>query len=250
VPGLARGRWVRVGEVGHEEGIMRIRPLLAVIPLAVAMMLPGAQAAQAVTVPPDCDPGPDSGVDLSQFNIIIGTNASETLTGTDGPDFICGRLGDDTIFGLGGDDVILGDTATFFGNPNAPGGADVIDAGAGDDQVLAGPGDDSVNGGSGDDFLALAVGDDTGQGGQGDDTIIGGFGTDTIIGGPGNDFLAGGQASDLINGGPGDDFLDGDLPPDENGNPTPDPGPNSDRCIGAAGFDVAALCEVTNATEG
>src|SRR4051794_18202442 len=29
VPGLARGRWVRVGEVGHEEGIMRIRPLLA-----------------------------------------------------------------------------------------------------------------------------------------------------------------------------------------------------------------------------
>jgi len=231
---------------------MRLRPLLAVIPLAVAatIMLPGALAAQAVTVPADCDPGPDSGIDLSQFNIIIGTNASETLTGTDGPDFICGRLGDDAIYGLGGDDVILGDTATFFGNPNAPGGADVIDAGAGNDQVLPGPGDDSVNGGNGDDFLALAVGNDTGQGGQGDDTIIGGFGTDTMIGGPGNDALAGGQDSDLINGGPGDDFLDGDLPPDEDGNPTPDPGPNTDRCIGAEGFDIAVLCEVTNATEG
>src|SRR3954453_21979109 len=118
---------------------MRLRPLLAVVPLAVAMMLPAANAAQAVTVPADCDPGPDSGVDLSQYNIIIGTNASETLVGSDRPHFICGRLGDDTIFGLGGDDVILGDTATFFGNPNAPGGADVIDAGAGDDQVLAGP---------------------------------------------------------------------------------------------------------------
>jgi Ca2+-binding RTX toxin-like protein len=224
--------------------------LLAVISLAFAMMLPAASAAQAVTVPADCDPGPDSGVDLSLYNIVIGTNASETLVGTAGADFICGRLGDDTIFGLGGDDVILGDTATFFGNPNAPGGADAIDAGAGNDQVLPGPGNDSVNGGSGDDFLALAVGNDTGQGGPGDDTIIGGFGTDNIIGGPGDDFLAGGQNDDLINGGPGDDLLDGDLPPDDSGNPTPDPNPNTDRCVGAEGFDIAALCEITNATEG
>lgn len=229
---------------------MRLRPLFAVIPLALAMILPTANPAQALTVPADCDPGPDSGIDLSQFTIIIGTSASETLVGTDGPDFICGRLGNDTIYGLGGDDVILGDTATFFGNPNAPGGADVIDAGAGNDQVLPGPGNDSVNGGRGDDFVALAVGNDTGQGGPGDDTIVGGFGTDTIIGGPGNDLLAGGQNDDLINGGPGDDFLDGDLPPDESGDPTPDPNQNTDRCIGAEGFDIAALCEITHATEG
>ena len=229
---------------------MRLRPLLAVIPLALAFALPTMQVAQAVTVPADCDPGPDSGVDLSQFNIIIGTNGADKLTGTAGPDFICGRLGNDTIYGLGGDDVILGDTATFFGNPNAPGGADVIDAGAGNDQVLSGPGDDTVNGGSGDDFIALAVGNDTGQGGHGNDQIIGGFGTDTVIGGPGDDILVGGQGSDLVNGGPGDDFLDGDLPPDENNNPTPDTGPNTDRCIGAEGVDVAVLCEVTNATEG
>ena len=224
---------------------MRIGPLLAVLPLAASMMIPTAQAAQAVTVPPECE-----GIDLTGYHIIIGTNASETLVGTDGPDAICGRLGDDRIFGLGGDDAILGDDATFFGDPTAPGGADVIDAGAGDDEVLPGPGDDAVNGGSGDDFLALAVGNDFGQGGQGADTIIGGFGTDTVIGGPGDDFLAGGQDSDLVNGGPGDDFLDGDLPPGDDGQPTPDPRPNTDRCIGAQGVDVALLCEVALAVEG
>ncbi len=229
-----------------EETAMRIGPLLAALPLAAAMMIPTAQAAQAVTVPPECDPG----FDLTGFNIIIGTNASETLVGTDGPDFICGKLGNDRIYGLGGDDIILGDDATFFGQQNAPGGADVIDAGAGNDQVLSGPGDDAVNGGSGDDFIALAVGNDTGQGGQGSDTIIGGFGTDTVIGGPGDDFLAGGQGNDLVNGGPGDDFLDGDLPPDDNGQPTVDPNPNNDRCIGAEGFDTAVLCEVALAVEG
>lgn len=225
---------------------MRIGSLLAVVPLAAAMTVPTAQAAQAATVPPECDPG----FDLTGFNVIIGTDASETLVGTDGPDFICGKLGDDRIFGLGGDDAILGDDATFFGQQNAPGGADVIDAGAGDDQVLSGPGNDAVNGGSGDDFLALAVGNDSGQGGQGDDTIVGGFGTDTVLGGPGNDFLAGGQNNDLVNGGPGDDFLDGDLPPGEDGQPTPDPNPNNDRCIGAQGTDTAALCEITVAVEG
>ena len=116
--------------------------------------------------------------------------------------------------------------------------------------MLPGPGNDAVNGGSGDDFLALAVGNDSGQGGQGADTIIGGFGTDTVIGGPGDDFLAGGQDSDLINGGPGDDFLDGDLPPGDDGQPTLDPRPNTDRCIGAQGVDVALLCEVALAVEG
>jgi Ca2+-binding RTX toxin-like protein len=144
--------------------------------------------------------------------VIIGTNASETLVGSEGPDFICALLGDDVIYGLGGDDLILGDTTTFFGNVQAPGGDDTIFAGAGNDEVLPGPGDDTVDGGSGDDSLALAVGDDVGQGGQGSDSVIGGFGQDVVLGGPGDDELAGGFDDDLINGGPGDDFLFGELP--------------------------------------
>ena len=79
---------------------MRLGSLIAAIPLATAMIVPSAQAAQAVTVPPECNPGPD--LDLAGYNIIIGTDAAETLVGTDGPDFICGKLGNDTIYGLGG----------------------------------------------------------------------------------------------------------------------------------------------------
>lgn len=63
---------------------MRLATLLAVVPLAAAMSFPATQVAQAATVPPECDPG----MDLTGFNIIIGTDASETLVGTDGPDFI------------------------------------------------------------------------------------------------------------------------------------------------------------------
>jgi Ca2+-binding RTX toxin-like protein len=213
----------------------------------VAALLVGAPTAGAQELPADCAVPPD--IDLAQYNVIIGTNASETLIGTEGPDFICALLGDDVISALGGDDLILGDTTTFFGNLQAPGGDDTIFAGAGNDEVLPGPGDDTVNGGSGDDFLALAVGDDVGQGGQGSDNIIGGFGRDVVLGGPGDDFLAGGFDDDLINGGPGDDFLAGELPPDSPPPPVPAEPSENDRCIGAAGVDTALECDRTNAVE-
>ena len=71
-----------------------------------------------------------------------------------------------------------------------------------------------------------------------------------LSGGPGGDLLAGGQGSDALNGGPGDDLLIGDIPDPENGvPPTPDPNPNFDRCLGAAGADTAFLCEGTAAVE-
>ena len=70
------------------------------------MLVPTAQAAQAVVVPPECE----AGLDLTGFNVIIGTNASETLVGTEGPDFICGKLGDGRIF-RPGDDFLDGDIA-------------------------------------------------------------------------------------------------------------------------------------------
>jgi Ca2+-binding RTX toxin-like protein len=214
----------------------------------VAALLLGAPTAGAQELPEDCAVPPD--IDLTQFNVVIGTNASETLVGTEGPDFICALLGDDVIYGLGGDDLILGDTTTFFGNVQAPGGDDTIFAGAGNDEVLPGPGDDTVDGGSGDDSLALAVGDDVGQGGQGSDSVIGGFGQDVVLGGPGDDELAGGFDDDLINGGPGDDFLFGELP----GGGEPPPGlpvepSENDRCIGASGVDTALECDHTNAVE-
>jgi Ca2+-binding RTX toxin-like protein len=222
-----------------------------VLVIALALVAPwvvAAPAGAAVDVPEDCAVPPD--IDLTQFNVIIGTNASERLEGTDGPDFICGLLGNDVIEAGGGADIVLGDTSTFFGNVQAAGGADRITGGAGDDQILSGPGDDRVNGGSGDDMLALAVGDDTGQGGGGADTVFGGFGRDVVLGGAGADTLVGGQNDDLVNGGPGDDVLFGELPPDSPPPPGGGAAPGTDRCIGAGGFDVAADCDRTTGVEG
>lgn len=217
--------------------------------LVGALLLPTGLA-QAVEVPPDCAVPPF--VDLTQYNVIIGTDDGEVITGTAGADFICARLGDDTIRSLGGADLVLGDNTTFFGNVGAAGGADTIEAGAGDDEVLPGPGDDTVNGGAGDDFLALAVGNDVAQGGHGDDFANGGFGRDTMIGGPGADTLAGGFHDDLVNGGPGDDLLVGEIPADS---PPPPPGvvvpapATNDRCVGAAGIDTAFDCDRVTGVE-
>lgn len=221
------------------------RPLSFTAAAVIAMAwLPFASPAHADEheIPADCEVPPD--LLPPGTNIIIGTDDSETLRGTPGVDYICGRLGDDRIIGYGGGDFIAGDTTTFFGDKDAPGGDDVIIAGPGDDEVLPGPGDDRVNGGPGDDFLALAVGDDVGIGGPGDDGIIGGFGRDLASGGPGNDEVAGGPDDDLVLGGPGDDALFGGIP---GGGGAP---PGRDRCIGASGTDTAVECAIARGVEG
>ena len=209
-----------------------------------ALILPFAladTADAAGSVPADCAVPPD--IDLTQFNVIIGTNASETLRGTTTADFICARLGSDVVFGYGGNDLILGDTTTFFGDPSALGGGDIIFAGAGADQVLSGPGNDRVWGEAGRDFLALAVGNDTGSGGAGADEMIGGFGRDTLDGGTESDTIAGGPDADALYGGSGEDTLFGELP--GGGLPPGVPGAR-DVCNGGYGLDTGTDCDVRN----
>src|SRR4029450_6418319 len=128
------------------------RAIIVMVSL-VAALLVAVPTAGAQELPEDCAGPPE--IDLSPYNVIIRTNASEPLVGTGAPDFICPLLGDDVIYGLGGNDLILGDTTTFFGNVQAPGGDDTIFAGAGDDEGLSRPGRDTVNGGSRNDLLAL-----------------------------------------------------------------------------------------------
>jgi Ca2+-binding RTX toxin-like protein len=221
---------------------MRKRVLLAALPLAVGLLVPFSTNASAQEVPPDCAVPPF--IDLTQYNVVIGTNASETLRGTADQDFICGRLGNDVIIALGGDDLILGDTTTFFGDVTAEGGNDQVYAGAGNDEVLSGPGSDFVLGDGGNDSLMLAVGNDTGFGGTGADTIIGGFGRDNISGGDGNDELAGGFNNDVINGNAGNDLLVGEQPPFTPPPPNPAPPATNDQCIGGTGTDVAFRCDI------
>ena len=80
--------------------------------------------------------------------------------------------------------------------------ADVINGGAGNDNLFGELGNDTIDGGTGDDTLT---------GGAGDDSLTGGTGADQFFGGLGDDamFLAEGDVAD---GGDGDDlFVLGDL---------------------------------------
>ena len=94
----------------------------------------------------------------SNFNVIKGTTADDTLTGTDGMDL---------IFGFGGNDNIAG--------------------GYGDDCIFGGDGADVIFGGFGDDTISGNAGDDVIKGESGSDAIDGGVGTDIIDAGPGSD---------------------------------------------------------------
>lgn len=109
------------------------------------------------------------------------------------------------------------------------GGSDVIDAGAGDDDVQGGDGDDVIDGGEGNDEILGEAGDDIANGGLGDDFIVGDGhqndptqrhvftysdiveqGRDTLHGGDDNDRLIGGGNDDRLYGDEGNDILQGD----------------------------------------
>lgn len=157
---------------------------------------------------------------------VWGGRGADYLIGGAGADHLTGLGGDDLILGGLGKDVIYGDdwagmrlAAVYDQDPgnyylaNMPfdaalknpalHGDDVIDAGAGDDEVWGDGGDDVIFGGSGSDQL---MGDAL----QAD--LPGEFhGSDTLDGGDGNDYLYGFGGDDALFGGSGDDELYGDY---------------------------------------
>ncbi len=102
---------------------------------------------------------PRGGAVIAVADVIIGTDAGETLNGDAADNLIIGLGGDDTLNGMDGDDVLCGD-----------GGEDTLNGGGDNDTLLGGGQDDVLNGGDGDDTLVGAGGDDTcnGDGGAGD----------------------------------------------------------------------------------
>ena len=153
------------------------------------------------------------------WNLIVGTEAAETLRGTGHPDFILGRGGDDTIRARGGVDVVCGgdgDDTILGGNGNdylygengddtvkGQGNHDIVSGGAGMDDADGGNGDDHVDGGSGDDTARGRAGFDTVKGGADDDTLYGGSANDKLFGQAGDDDMRGGAGrDDLCDGGP------------------------------------------------
>lgn len=102
-------------------------------------------------------------------------------------------------------------------------GADLLQGGAGNDDlrgsfgpdiVIGGGGDDSLNGGAGDDVLLGQGGADSLLAAGGSDGLIGGAGNDLLSGGGGDDALFGGLGADTLNGGSGDDVIFGLVSPD------------------------------------
>lgn len=107
-----------------------------------------------------------------------------------------------------------------------PGQSDVVDAGAGNDNVLASWGGDRVEGGDGDDVVWGLAGADILEGGDGADVLYGdgdvlaGFlssvaaahhAADFLDGGAGDDTLVGNGGADQLFGGAGNDEIAGDA---------------------------------------
>lgn len=103
-----------------------------------------------------------------------GTSGDDVIKGTQRADVVWAGAGDDEIDTLSGDDVIC-----------AGRGRDVVLAGMADDRIWAGTGNDRVTAGRGYDFV---------HGEDGADRILGGDQSDEIHGHAGPDFLHAGNS--------------------------------------------------------
>lgn len=119
------------------------------------------------------------------------------------------------IFGLAGDDMIVGTQAgdTLFGGA----GDDVLDGRGGDDVLVDTLGANDLTGGDGSDVLMAGFGASTLAGGAEADTLLGGTAGDLLKGGAGNDLLIGDPAgfglggNDRLHGGAGNDRMTGGI---------------------------------------
>jgi hypothetical protein len=151
--------------------------------------------------------------------ILEGGPGDDQLTGTDEAEGMSGGAGADVLRGLGGDDSLSGDTEPQDGSPGLPEGDDVLDGGAGRDNVVyvarripvtidleAG-----TAGSAGEHDTLIAIEDAFGgsaadalTGTDGANKLSGGGGRDTILALGGADETDGGRH---VNSGPGNDFL-------------------------------------------
>lgn len=197
---------------------------------------------------------------------LSGMDGDDVMDGDDGNDVLMGGLGRDVLNGGNGDDFLYGSgvggmlqpTRTDFEKPagsgievirgfswvisKSPAGeliveglvpntladddGNLIDGGAGNDNISAGSGDDVAHGGVGNDSVTGLAGDDVLFGDEGDDFLSGDglllpgvinatpielHGADTLDGGSGNDTLQGQGGDDYLYGGAENDLLIGDT---------------------------------------
>ncbi|MEM9872983.1 MAG: endonuclease/exonuclease/phosphatase family protein [Pseudomonadota bacterium] len=165
-------------------------------------------------------------IDVVHVNVDFVENASDhepivatfLLDGTsDDEDLILfASRGDVVQTGAGGDDVLVGsDRADVLsgsdGDDVLTGNerGDLLNGDGGDDVAFGGVGSDTINGGTGEDRLFGERGNDVVDGGDGNDDVFGGVGRDTVLGGAGDDALDGGTGADTLDGGEGNDVITG-----------------------------------------
>ncbi|MHB8601918.1 MAG: HYR domain-containing protein [Nitrosotalea sp.] len=107
----------------------------------------------------------------SDYNLVMGTDGTETLTGSMVPNLIIGLEGNDIIHeGPSGDCVIAGN------------GNNIIYAGNGTNTIYAGNGDNIIKGGSGNMQVVVGTGSNIIQGGSGQNTCsLGSPAKDTVV---------------------------------------------------------------------
>jgi hypothetical protein len=140
--------------------------------------------------------------------IMIGNDGNDEMWGSRVDhvyykDVLNGGAGGDDIRGAEGDDVLSGNGGEDY--IHGDWGNDVIHGDEGDDVVWGGPGDDIIFGDSENDHIAGEDGDDTLHGGSGIDYLCGDDDSDTITGEGGNDVLWAGdypEETESLNGGP------------------------------------------------
>ncbi|MFZ0185000.1 MAG: HYR domain-containing protein, partial [Nitrosotalea sp.] len=107
----------------------------------------------------------------SDYNLVMGTNGSDSLTGSMVPNLIIGLDGNDVIHeGPSGDCVIAGN------------GNNIIYAGNGTNTIYAGNGDNVIKGGSGNMQVFVGTGSNIIQGGSGQNACyLGSPSKDTVV---------------------------------------------------------------------
>ncbi|MEZ5958974.1 MAG: hypothetical protein R3C30_00915 [Hyphomonadaceae bacterium] len=155
-----------------------------------------------------------------------GNDASNTILGNDLDNLIDGGAGADNMAGRYGDDTYIFDNSDDFANDI--GGYDTILTSAAHTYAFIGIEDIYMLAGA----ISVTNGTSTGVrvlGNAADNQITGtSGGNDQFYGGDGDDVLDGGPGADLLNGGAGDDYLIGGSPFGE----------QNDTLIGGAGNDL------------
>ncbi|MDE1862351.1 MAG: HYR domain-containing protein, partial [Thaumarchaeota archaeon] len=107
----------------------------------------------------------------SFYNLIMGTNGTDSLVGSTVPNLFLGLDGNDIIqAGPAGDCIIAGN------------GNNVIIGGAGNDMIIAGNGDNIIKGGTGNNLIYVGTGSNMINGGSGQSTCyLGNPSSDTVV---------------------------------------------------------------------